>query len=291
MKWTKEIADEIIRLYGEAQVAADAVALASKRSSDAGEKFRNALVAFSGQDPESITVSDAQRFNEGYAEAEAKYKPPSPPEKTWSKLTTPTRLQRMHFDGNVLFVSDEDINNGGVLYFDLPALPYGTEFDVQFTRARDFKGKWAAPANIKPFRVWKGAAGSKPNFYVGTQADGNTIVYPELVPLVTAKKDAAGWNQWGRAYFPYPAPDGHFHRERYQWRANSSTGKADGWIRISLDDKIVFEADNWITDSTDTPGVANVVCIQDIIANDVFPAGSTIKVEANTISVKWAVPA
>jgi hypothetical protein len=104
---------------------------------------------------------------------------------------------------------------------------------------------------------------------------------------------------WTRAYFTYPPPTGMYREERWQWKTSSSVGKADGWVRVTIADRVVLEADKWQSSDSGNPGVANVICLQDVPANLTSDLGATavsrrsgkwVRIQADTLSIKIIKP-
>lgn len=154
------------------------------------------------------------------------------------------------------------------VHFNLPALGYGQNFRVVVKRKQKYP--YTGTLNIKVFRVWKGKVGGYPNWYIGRQVDGSNVLYTEKVIPLTGSS---------RFYLTYPPPADTWRKETWEWKANSGLGAKDGKLKLTIDDKVIFETQNWQTDSVESPGVPNDVYIQDDVSNAWLPVGSTVEYE------------
>lgn len=147
------------------------------------------------------------------------------------------------------------------LQYNHPEIKYGSKVSVTFKR----RGNYPLMGNLKPFRVWDGASGSYPNFYLGRQVDGSYLFYVEKLTPVT------GVN---RFYVKFPEVTEEWREEKYQWVVNSAMGKADGGIYIEIGGQIILSRDGVQFDGPESPGVSRYISIQENVSNGTLPEGS-----------------
>jgi hypothetical protein len=268
MNWTKELTDKFLKLIDDRAAAETNLEMAK---SDV-----NGFMRDNGLTDETQAKNDAlvfkQSFDAGVATVPAIQ--PLLVQKEVAPLPVPAiqplLVQNMVFDNGVWkSVAPAWLGDIACLQYSIKDVDYGQMFTVRFMRRSNYPWK----NNIKVFRVWKeDAAGNivKPNWYAGLQVDGETLIYTENLPAVTNKT---------RFYFDYPAPTGMWREEIWQWKANSALGAADGWIKITIDGKVVLNALNWQTDDSNFPGVPNHICIQDDPSNFVMPADAFVEIK------------
>jgi hypothetical protein len=145
------------------------------------------------------------------------------------------------------------------LHFTRADIKYGSIVKVTFQR----RANYTLRHNMKIFRVW---LGQYPNWYYATTADNSMTVYTEKLAQIT------GLTQF---YSALPVFDGRWQLEEYLWKAPTGPELNDGWIKITIDGKVLVNRTGWKCDDATYKGIPNRICIQDDPSGFTVPEGST----------------
>lgn len=271
MNWTKEKAEAFLK------ASMDVIGATHKFFDDLGATF-GVVIATVDDLRELNNEADLFLRGEEAGYIRAKYE----------DLITPNQLQHMTWDeANGGYVStpgwESDI---AALRFRLPNVRYGSKVRVSFTRT----GIFPRTGNIKFLRCWNDLSGVKyPNFYVGQPDAGKLFVYTELLTPFDSKTNHPYLDP-----LAFPFGDGVPHNEVYSWTYPSAFGLKDGRFTIVVDGKVALDCLTWQCEGPGTgPDGKAMVCqglpfdlfIQTDPSNQVFPAGSYVKIKGVDISI------
>lgn len=165
-------------------------------------------------------------------------------------VTKPNKVENMkEIHPNVWTSVNFPKNHVAVLHYSLSP-KYGQTLIKRVVRASNVpvSGKW----NDKIERNWRS---KYPNFYCGTQTNGQMIFYTEkLTPTKST-----------RFYFSWPGHNPAGQLEVWTYKFPSGLGKADGKITVQIGPKS-FSFNKWQCDSAEYPGLPTDWCFQEVIS-------------------------
>jgi hypothetical protein len=205
----------------------------------------------------------------------APLEPPTPPPPLPPPLLVPNKVNNMELVGDEWHSKPGWESTIADIEFLIPGIKHGSLVTVTFKR----KGNvvYSGNMNMKVFRVWKDKTGAYPNSYLGRQVDGSWVWYTEKLPPVT---------NVNRFYCKFPSYTEEWREETWQWRVNSSVGSKDGELVIAIEGKPILLVSGVQFDDAASPGVANVICVEDDISNGVLPTGSWVSYRDIQITVQ-----
>lgn len=115
--------------------------------------------------------------------------------------------------------------------------------------------------NTKTFRMWMDINGGTPDWFVGTQKDGQSILSWEFAsPQVTGKNRFYVGGELSH-------PGSSWRSEEYFQKSNSSVGAQDGIISVRINSQSIGSA-SVQSDTANEPGVINYLVLEQVTANN-----------------------